>query len=222
MNKPKVLLTGAGGFIGSNILNQLKNIFTFDLVDDFNNNDKLKFIDKRSYSKKYDINQVEIFLNNHYDIIIHMGAISDTTENDQEKLDYHNLNYSKRIWKYALQKNTTLIYASSAATYGDGSNSFNDCHSIVEKLIPLNKYGKSKNDFDKWVLGQKKYPLNWYGLKFFNVYGINEDNKGSMASVIHWGVPYIKKMNLLIYSSQIQKQLKMANKKETSYFVMIS
>lgn len=197
MNKPKVLLTGAGGFIGSNILNDLGNEFDFTIVDDFDKKEKFNFINNAKYSGIYNIKDIDQFLLNEYDIVIHMGAISNTMEQNQKKLDYHNLNYSKKIWNYSTLNKVTLIYASSAATYGNGSKGFKDSHKIVNKLEPLNKYGKSKNDFDKWVLSQERQPDNWFGLKFFNVYGINEDNKENMASVIHWGIPFIKKYKFI-------------------------
>ena len=95
-----------------------------------------------------------------------------------------NLNYSKAVWGVCTENNIPLIYASSAATYGLGEFGYDDDHSIVNKLKPLNPYGESKNDFDKWVLTQTETPDHWYGLKFFNVYGPNEFHKSRMASVI--------------------------------------
>jgi ADP-L-glycero-D-manno-heptose 6-epimerase len=95
-----------------------------------------------------------------------------------------NVDYSRRIWEYCTQNNVPLVYASSAATYGDGSLGYSDAHDMPEKLHPLNPYGVSKNEFDKWVLRQGQTPPHWYGLKFFNVYGPNEYHKGRMASVI--------------------------------------
>ena len=95
-----------------------------------------------------------------------------------------NLEYSKSLWKFCSENNIPLIYASSAATYGEGEFGYDDDESIIPKLKPLNPYGDSKNDFDKWVLQQKKQPPSWAGLKFFNVYGPNEYHKQRMASVI--------------------------------------
>ena len=103
---------------------------------------------------------------------------------DKSIFDKLNLNFSKDLWSICADKKIQLIYASSAATYGLGENGYDDDHSLIEKLKPLNPYGDSKNDFDKWVLKQKSTPPNWYGLKFFNVYGPNEYHKGRMASVI--------------------------------------
>ena len=104
-----------------------------------------------------------------------------------------NIDFSKKIWDFCTKNKVKLIYASSAATYGMGENGFDDEHSKINELKPLNKYGKSKNDFDIWVLKQKKCPPSWVGLKFFNVYGPHEYNKGTMASVVHWGLKEIEK-----------------------------
>ncbi|MDG1719887.1 MAG: ADP-glyceromanno-heptose 6-epimerase, partial [Bacteroidia bacterium] len=95
-----------------------------------------------------------------------------------------NVKYSKEIWNICSSQKIPLIYASSAATYGIGEHGYKDDHDIVSKLSPLNPYGDSKNNFDKWVLNQKNTPPFWAGLKFFNVYGPNEGHKGRMASVI--------------------------------------
>ncbi len=116
--------------------------------------------------------------------VYHLGARTDTTEFDYSVHEKLNVVYSKNIWNYCTQNNIPLVYASSAATYGSGSLGYNDDHSVVEKLEPLNPYGVSKNEFDKWALKQEAQPPHWYGLKFFNVYGPNEYHKGRMASVI--------------------------------------
>ena len=106
------------------------------------------------------------------------------SEIDKEIFDRLNLNYSKDVWKYATQYKIPLVYASSAATYGLGEHGYDDSHRVVSKLQPLNPYGDSKNDFDKWVLTQHIKPPFWAGLKFFNVYGPNEYHKARMASVV--------------------------------------
>jgi ADP-L-glycero-D-manno-heptose 6-epimerase len=95
-----------------------------------------------------------------------------------------NLDYTKAVWKICTEKKIQLIYASSAATYGLGEQGYKDDESKIPLLKPLNPYGESKNDFDKWALQQSATPPHWYGLKFFNVYGPNEYHKGRMASVI--------------------------------------
>ena len=118
------------------------------------------------------------------DYVIHLGARTDTTEMDYSIHESLNVKYSKEIWNICSSQKIPLIYASSAATYGMGEHGYKDDHDVVLKLHPLNPYGDSKNNFDKWVLNQKNTPPFWAGLKFFNVYGPNEGHKGRMASVI--------------------------------------
>jgi ADP-L-glycero-D-manno-heptose 6-epimerase len=113
-----------------------------------------------------------------------LGARTDTSEFDYSILESLNVDYSQRIWTLAAKNGIPLIYASSAATYGDGKYGYADDHSIIHKLEPLNPYGKSKNEFDKWVLKQSTTPPFWAGFKFFNVFGPNEFHKGRMASVV--------------------------------------
>jgi len=188
-----ILLTGAGGFIGSNILEKIsKWDEEIVIIDNFLDNKKWDFISKDSFKIHFNISDLENALKLDYSLIIHIGAITDTTEDDDEKLNLYNLEYSKKIWKYCVENNAKLIYASSAATYGDGSNGFMDDHNTINNLKPLNKYGLSKHNFDVWCLSQENSPSSWYGLKFFNVYGKNENNKGAMASVVHWGTRFIK------------------------------
>lgn len=117
-------------------------------------------------------------------LFFHLGARTDTTEFKWEILEELNLAYSKAIWQLCASKNIPLVYASSAATYGNGEFGYDDNTEILDKLVPLNPYGDSKNEFDKWVIKQDIHPPFWAGLKFFNVYGPNEYHKGRMASVI--------------------------------------
>jgi ADP-L-glycero-D-manno-heptose 6-epimerase len=128
------------------------------------------------------------------DFVFHLGARTDTTEFDYTILEKLNVDYSKKIWNYCVEKNIPLVYASSAATYGGGELGYKDDHELPYKLNPLNPYGKSKNEFDKWALrqAQDKQPSFWTGLKFFNVYGPNEYHKGRMASVIFHAFNQIK------------------------------
>jgi ADP-L-glycero-D-manno-heptose 6-epimerase len=125
--------------------------------------------------------------------IIHLGARTDTTEFDYAIHQELNVEYSQNIWSYCADNKIPLIYASSAATYGAGELGYYDNNNVVEKLHPLNPYGISKNEFDKWALHQKTTPPFWAGLKFFNVYGPNEYHKGRMASVIFHAFNQIKK-----------------------------
>ena len=116
--------------------------------------------------------------------VVHLGACSTTTEKDMDFLYQNNVNFSKKLWHYCVKREIPFIYASSAATYGDGSKGFDD-EIDINQLSPLNKYGYSKQLFDEWVLKQKKTPPNYYGLKFFNVFGPNEYHKGEMSSVLY-------------------------------------
>jgi len=184
-----IVITGAGGFIASNFvsfLNQL-NYRDLVLVDDFSKEGKEQNIAGKIYSAK--VHRDELFEwidNNHRFIqfIFHIGARTDTAEFNKAVFDELNLGYSKQVWKKCVEYGIALIYASSAATYGLGEHGYVDTHKIVDKLQPLNPYGESKNEFDKWALRQERKPYFWAGLKFFNVYGPNEYHKGRMASVI--------------------------------------
>jgi ADP-L-glycero-D-manno-heptose 6-epimerase len=101
------------------------------------------------------------------------------------------------MWEYCTKNNVPIIYASSAATYGNGEFGYDDNHEVIEKLVPLNPYGVSKNEFDKFAIKETTTPPNWYGLKFFNVYGPNENHKGRMASVVYHAFHQIKKTGSL-------------------------
>jgi ADP-L-glycero-D-manno-heptose 6-epimerase len=131
------------------------------------------------------------------DAIIHLGARTDTTEFDYAVHDELNVKYSKALWLYATEKQIPFIYASSAATYGSGEQGYDDSHTILDQLTPLNPYGVSKNEFDKWAIAQTNQPPVWTGLKFFNVYGPNEGHKGRMASVIFHAFNQIKATGLV-------------------------
>jgi ADP-L-glycero-D-manno-heptose 6-epimerase len=184
-----IIITGAAGFIGSNLLGKLNNEGFKDiiLVDDFSNPIKNKNFENKTYSGK--INRSEFIqwipINHRFiQFIFHMGARTDTTEFDVSVFKTLNLDYSKKIWNKCVEFGLPLVYASSAATYGLGEYGYNDDHTVVGKLKPLNPYGESKNEFDKWALKQEHKPYFWTGLKFFNVYGPNEYHKKRMASVI--------------------------------------
>lgn len=187
--KSGIVITGAAGFIASYLtgyLNQLgyTNLY---LADDFTKPAKWKNLEGKQFSE-------QIPRENYFDwlkknqkkvqYVFHLGARTDTTEMDYEVHRKLNLEYSKLVWQNCTQFGIPLVYASSAATYGNGENGYTDSHDVVNKLLPLNPYGLSKNQFDEWALQQTETPPFWAGLKFFNVYGPNEYHKGRMASVI--------------------------------------
>lgn len=187
--KEMIVVTGAAGFIGSYLCKVLNDegFPNLILVDDFSTSEKLGNHEKLNFHKKIDRTLFISWLENtqdRIDFIFHLGARTDTTEFKWEILEDLNLNYSKSIWKICSLKKIPLVYASSAATYGKGEHGYEDNEEILEKLAPLNPYGISKNEFDKWATQQQVRPPFWVGLKFFNVYGPNEAHKGRMASVI--------------------------------------
>lgn len=190
MQKDDVIaITGAAGFIGSclaGFLNEL-GYTNLILVDDFARPEKKKNFLNKKYLTTVDRSE---FIDNigqyrgKIQYFFHLGARTDTTEQDYDLLTKLNLIYSQKIWSFCVQENIPLVYASSAATYGNGEWGYKDDDSLCDKLQPLNPYGISKNEFDRWAIRQVQQPPFWAGLKFFNVYGPNEYHKGRMASVI--------------------------------------
>jgi ADP-L-glycero-D-manno-heptose 6-epimerase len=192
-----ILLTGAAGFIGSYLLGYLnkKGFSNIIIADDFSEEDKWFNFDSKQFIVKVEREELFAWLekeNPKVDFVFHLGARTDTTEFDYSIHERLNVAYSKNIWNYCTQKNIPLVYASSAATYGNGEHGYKDSHDILDKLQPLNPYGVSKNEFDKWALQQNSQPPFWAGLKFFNVYGPNEYHKERMASVIFHSFNQIK------------------------------
>lgn len=193
-----IAITGAAGFIGSylvGLLNQngYKNLL---LVDDFSIPAKLNNLEGKSYLRQIDRNEFGSWAANNKGAIqyfFHLGARTDTTEMDYNVHKKLNLDYSKMVWELCTAQNIPLVYASSAATYGNGELGYKDNHEIIDKLQPLNPYGVSKNEFDIWALQQDTTPPFWAGVKFFNVYGPNEFHKARMASVIFHAYHQIKK-----------------------------
>lgn len=189
-----IAITGAAGFIGSNLAHRLTETepLTAPLIlvdhplnaerarnlEDF---EAIRFFDHEAFLDALRKDSIEVAA------IFHLGACSDTTEANWEFLQRNNLEYSQKLWDACVQRKIPFIYASSAATYGDGSRGFDD-QTPPHQLEPLNLYGKSKNDFDIWVLERvargEPTPQGWSGLKFFNVYGPREAHKGRMASMV--------------------------------------
>lgn len=193
-----IVITGAAGFIASCLAAKLNEEGYNDLVlvDDFSIPAKQENFSGKHFSLKVDRDVFHEWLEaneSQVQFVFHLGARTDTTEFDKALFDKLNLNYSKRVWQICAEYAIPLVYASSAATYGLGEHGYSDNHEIVEGLKPLNAYGDSKNDFDKWALQQEQAPFFWAGLKFFNVYGPNEYHKGRMASVVFHAFHQIKK-----------------------------
>lgn len=192
-----IVVTGAAGFIGSYLTGYL-NQLGYDqliLVDDFSIEKKAANLADKKYLQQIDREVFFDWCQEHgkeIKHIFHLGARTDTTEMDYSVHKKWNLDYSQKIWALCVQHNIPLVYASSAATYGNGEHGYVDSHDIVKELLPLNPYGKSKNDFDIWALEQPATPPFWAGVKFFNVYGPNEYHKGRMASVIFHAYNQIK------------------------------
>ena len=184
-----IVVTGAAGFIGSVVASELNEKGYNDLifVDDFSKKEKEKNYIDLKYNSLVDREIFfEWFKENHskVDFVVHLGARTDTTEFDWNVFVKLNVDYTETMFSLCAEYQIPLIYASSAATYGNGELGYDDSHEVVDRLQPLNPYGRSKNEVDRWILKQDKQPPFWAGLKFFNVYGPNEYHKGRMASVI--------------------------------------
>jgi len=183
-----ILITGSAGFIGSCLvgyLNRSKGRDDLILVDHLDHSQKWRNLNGLDFDDYHDRSQIEPLLSEITDLdaIVHLGACTDTGESDSNYLIENNYRYSLELARYALDHQIPFIYASSAATYGDGSQGYEVCEDELHRLRPLNGYGFSKHLFDL-----KARRLGWLdqitGLKFFNVYGPNEYHKGAMASVI--------------------------------------
>ncbi|WP_400194101.1 ADP-glyceromanno-heptose 6-epimerase [Hymenobacter sp. B81] len=184
-----IIVTGAAGFIGSCMVSRL-NADGFNdvvVVDNFSVEKKLPNLQGKHLREYVDRNEFFAWLDEHHEqveFVFHLGARTDTAEQDKAVFDLLNLNYSKQMWQACVRYQLPLVYASSAATYGSGTLGYSDDEALLPLLRPLNPYGDSKNDFDNWAIQQQEKPFFWAGLKFFNVYGPNEYHKGRMASVI--------------------------------------
>jgi ADP-L-glycero-D-manno-heptose 6-epimerase len=184
-----IVVTGAAGFIGSCLVGKLNAEGFRDIVvvDEFGSAEKMKNLEGKVFSHQVHRDEFIAWLGmNHkfVQLVFHIGARTDTTEFNTEIFDRLNLHYTQAVWKACVEYGLGMVYASSAATYGLGESGYADDHNLIPGLKPLNPYGDSKNDFDKWALLQERTPYFWVGLKFFNVYGPNEFHKGRMASVI--------------------------------------
>jgi ADP-L-glycero-D-manno-heptose 6-epimerase len=197
-----IVITGAAGFIGSCLVSFLnsKRFERLILVDDFSRADKVPNLFGKRFLEKVERESFFEWLqkaSNTINFIFHIGAKTDTTEFNYAIHQHLNVDYSQKVWDYCVKHQVPLVYASSAATYGAGELGYNDTHQLPFQLKPLNPYGVSKNEFDKWALEQKVQPPFWAGLKFFNVYGPNEYHKGRMASVIWHSYNQIKEKGIV-------------------------
>jgi len=192
-----IVVTGAAGFIGSCLVRKLNDERFFDIVvvDDFSNKTKANNLEGKKFVQQVHRDELANWLKQNHrfvQFVFHIGARTDTTEMSVEIFNKLNLNYTKEVWKLCAEFGLPLVYASSAATYGGGEHGYDDDITKIDKLKPLNPYGDSKNEFDKWALKEKTAPYFWAGLKFFNVYGPNEYHKARMASVIFHAYNQIK------------------------------
>ncbi len=202
-----IAITGAAGFIGSYLVGYLNQIGYEDLVlvDDFSNEKKAPNLEGKRYLHKVDRNEFFDWYAQHpgsIQYMFHLGARTDTTDPDYEIFRKLNLEYSQKIWELCTKEQVPLVYASSAATYGNGEHGYSDTMADISVLQPLNAYALSKQQFDMWALQQQDAPPHWAGVKFFNVYGPNEFHKGRMASVVYHAYNQVKeKGEVKLFSS---------------------
>jgi len=187
--EPKFIVTGAAGFIGHNLVTALnergyKDVITVDRLSEINKMN-LNGLSFRDYMDRDDFR--EQFLSEklkRVDTVLHLGACSSSTETNEKYITDNNFLYTQQLCQWCLNNKVRFIYASSAATYGDGSLRYSDDDALTPRLQPLNLYGRSKQQFDMWALENKLFD-GIVGLKYFNVYGPHEDHKGDMRSVVN-------------------------------------
>uniref|UniRef100_A0A7C4YA20 ADP-glyceromanno-heptose 6-epimerase n=1 Tax=candidate division WOR-3 bacterium TaxID=2052148 RepID=A0A7C4YA20_UNCW3 len=216
-----IVITGGLGFIGSALIYKLNkigitDIIIVDLLED--NHLKYKNVERLKYREILDpFNFLEEFKRfKDIDVIFHFGAITDTLSNDEEKFMKYNLNYSVSLGNLCKEYGKRLIYASSAATYGNGDN-FNDDEGQIYSLKPLNIYGRSKHLFDIWIKENNLFN-EWASLKFFNVYGPNEYHKGRMASFIYQSIKQAEKGKIRLFKSY-KKDIKDGEQKRDFIYI---
>lgn len=199
-----IIVTGGAGFIGSALVWKLNEAGIDDIVvvDRMGTGAKWKNLAKRRVGLILHKDELFAWLDaegarRSVDAIFHLGASSATTETDVDYLVRNNLNYTVRLWTYCADYGVPFIYASSAATYGDGERGFDDDPRGIPALRPMNPYGFSKQKFDDWAHRQTRTPPFWAGLKFFNVYGPQEYHKGSQSSVINQFVPQVQEVGAI-------------------------
>ncbi|MEQ1856198.1 MAG: ADP-glyceromanno-heptose 6-epimerase [Longimicrobiales bacterium] len=189
-----ILVTGGAGFIGSNLVAHLVDEGRRVCVNDLPEADAPSTnLAKHAIEERVPPAELDAFLARRADeieLVFHLGAITSTTATDTALLTETNVRLSQRLWRWCAEHEVPLVYASSAATYGDGAHGFRDVDSAEELEVfrPLNAYAQSKHDFDRWAAREAARgadaPPSWYGVKLFNVYGPNEYHKGDMQSVV--------------------------------------
>jgi ADP-L-glycero-D-manno-heptose 6-epimerase len=189
-----ILITGGAGFIGSNLQAALvRRGHETVVVDTLGSDGKWRNLAKHPPARVVHPDNLEQFLDSHppLEMVFHLGAVTETTAIDGDLTWSTNVEFSRRLWEWCVNRGVRMVYASSAATYGDGSQGFDDDFAVpaLERLRPLNLYGWTKHAFDllvaKTLLTRREHPPQWAGLKFFNVYGPNEYHKGKMISVVN-------------------------------------
>jgi ADP-L-glycero-D-manno-heptose 6-epimerase len=195
-----MVVTGAAGLIGSGIVRYLNDLGHKPvLVDSLDHPEKIKNLQDKQYQEIVPIQNLHAWLKGReteIEAIFHLGACSDTLEQNEQYLRENNTLYTQKLAEYALKNGIRFIYASSAATYGDGTLGFSDQHDLLSGLQPLNLYGKSKHWFDLWALREGVLD-QIVGLKYFNVFGPNESHKGRMASMVLKMTPVIQKEGVI-------------------------
>lgn len=185
-----VVVTGAAGFIGARLLDALGDrgvpVVAVDARAHFSSRPEHRAVPPHHI---VDVGDLPEWLDGARDVraVVHLGACTDTRETDRAYLTRTNFEASQFLWRWTARADVPFVYASSAATYGDGREGYDDDETLIERLVPLNAYGDSKQQFDVWALDEERHgraPAHWCGLKFFNVYGFGERHKGPMSSVV--------------------------------------